>query len=47
MQRERVFGEPLASNKLLLWLHYSGFQAVFTEPLRSKGHIRHIINKSR
>jgi hypothetical protein len=25
--RERVFGEPLASNGLPLWLHYSGFQA--------------------
>jgi hypothetical protein len=25
--RERVFGEPLASNGLPLWLYYSGFQA--------------------
>jgi hypothetical protein len=25
--RERVFSEPLASNGLPLWLHYSGFQA--------------------
>jgi hypothetical protein len=25
--RERVFGEPLASCGLPLWLHYSGFQA--------------------
>jgi hypothetical protein len=24
---ERVFSEPLASNELPLWLHYSGFQA--------------------
>jgi hypothetical protein len=26
LQREYVFGEPLASNKLPLWLHYSSFQ---------------------
>jgi hypothetical protein len=25
--RERVFGEPLASNGFPLWLHYSSFQA--------------------
>jgi hypothetical protein len=25
--RERVLGEPLTSNGLPLWLHYSGFQA--------------------
>jgi hypothetical protein len=25
--RERAFDEPLASNELPLWLHYSGFQA--------------------
>jgi hypothetical protein len=27
LQRKRAFGEPLASNGLPLWLHYSGFQA--------------------
>jgi hypothetical protein len=27
LQQERVFGEPLASNRLPLWLHYCGFQA--------------------
>jgi hypothetical protein len=27
LQRERVFGELLASNGLLLWLHCSGCQA--------------------
>jgi hypothetical protein len=26
---ERVFGEPLASNGLPLWLQYYGFQASF------------------
>jgi hypothetical protein len=25
--RERVFGEPLASNGLPVWLHFSGFEA--------------------
>jgi hypothetical protein len=29
LQRERVFGEPLASNGLPLWLQCSGFQASF------------------
>jgi hypothetical protein len=43
LQRKRVFGEQLASNGLSLWLHYSGFQAVLTEPLPSNGHIRHSI----
>jgi hypothetical protein len=41
LQQERVFGEPLTSNGLPLWLHYSGFQAVLTEPLPGSGHIRH------
>jgi hypothetical protein len=27
LQRERVFGESLASSELPLWLHYSGFQS--------------------
>jgi hypothetical protein len=27
LQRESVFDQPLASNGLPLWLHYSGFQA--------------------
>jgi hypothetical protein len=27
--RRRVFGEPLASNWLPLWLHYSGFHNMF------------------
>jgi hypothetical protein len=27
LQRERVFGELLASNGLPFWLHYTGFQA--------------------
>jgi hypothetical protein len=26
LQRERVFGEPLAINGVPFWLHYSGFQ---------------------
>jgi hypothetical protein len=25
--QDRVFGEPMASKGLQLWLHYSGFQA--------------------
>jgi hypothetical protein len=36
-----VITEPLLSNGRPLWLHYSGFQAVLTEPLPSNGHIRH------
>jgi hypothetical protein len=47
LQLERVFGEPLASNIFPLWLHYSSFQAAFTEPLLNNDHIRHNINKSR
>jgi hypothetical protein len=43
LQRERVFGEQLANNGPPLWLHYSGFQAVLTEPLPSNDHIRHSI----
>jgi hypothetical protein len=31
----------MASNRLPLWLHYSGFQVVLTEPLPSNGHILH------
>jgi hypothetical protein len=36
-----VLIEPLTSNELPIWLHYSGFQAVLTEPLPSNGHICH------
>jgi hypothetical protein len=39
-----VITEPLLSNGRPLWLHYSGFQAVLTEPLPSNCHIRHSIN---
>jgi hypothetical protein len=46
--------KPLFNSGRLCWLHYSGFQAsfccwdrnfknVFTEPLSSRGHVRHII----
>jgi hypothetical protein len=41
LQREHLFGEPLASNGLPLLLHYSVFQALLSEPLPSSGHIRH------
>jgi hypothetical protein len=44
LQRERELGEPLANNGLPFWFHYSGFQAVLTEPLLRNGHIRHNIN---
>jgi hypothetical protein len=40
LQRKRAFGEPLASNGLPLWLHYSDFQAMLTEPLPNNSHIR-------
>jgi hypothetical protein len=43
LQWERVFDEQFASNGPPHWLQYSGFQAVFTEPLLSNGHIRHRI----
>jgi hypothetical protein len=43
---KNVFGEPLASNGLPVWLHNSGFQTVFTEPLPNNGHIRHNIKAS-
>jgi hypothetical protein len=36
-----VITEPLLSNGSQIWLHYSGFQAVLTEPLPSNGYIRH------
>jgi hypothetical protein len=36
-----VITKPLLSNWRPLWLHYSGFQAVFTEPSPSNGHICH------
>jgi hypothetical protein len=36
-----VITEPLLSNGHPLWLHYSGFQAVFTEPLPNNGLFRH------
>jgi hypothetical protein len=45
-----VITQPLFSNGRLLWLHYSGFQAVFIEPLPSKELFRrsvNVINKSR
>jgi hypothetical protein len=41
LQRESVFTEPLLKSGRPLWLHYSGFQPVLTEPLSSNGHIRH------
>jgi hypothetical protein len=43
LQRERALGEHLASNGFPLWLRYSDFQAVLTEPLSGNGHIRHNI----
>jgi hypothetical protein len=36
-----VLTEPLASNELPLWFHYSGIQAVLTKPLPSNDHISH------
>jgi hypothetical protein len=36
-----VISESVISNGRPLWFHYSGFQAVLTEPLPSNGHIRH------
>jgi hypothetical protein len=33
--------EPCVISVTTLWFHYSGFQAVLTEPLRSNSHIRH------
>jgi hypothetical protein len=36
-----VITEPLLSNGRLLWLHYSGLQAVLTEPLPSHGSFRY------
>jgi hypothetical protein len=38
---ENVISEPLLSNGRPLWLHYSGFYAVFTELLLSNGLFRH------
>jgi hypothetical protein len=38
-----VITEPLLSKGRPLWLHYSGFRAVLTEPLPSNSHIRHNI----
>jgi hypothetical protein len=38
-----VITKPFLSNWFPLWLHSSGFQAVFTEPLPSNCHIRHDI----
>jgi hypothetical protein len=35
--------QPFVNTIATLWFHYSGFQAVLTEPLPSNGHIRHII----
>jgi hypothetical protein len=35
--------KPLLNSGHPVWLHYSGFQAVPTEPLPSNGHIRHSI----
>jgi hypothetical protein len=34
-----VIAEPLVSNGRPLWLHFYGFQAVFTEALSSNSHI--------
>jgi hypothetical protein len=33
--------EPCVNSVATLWFHYSGFQAVLTEPLPSNDHIRH------
>jgi hypothetical protein len=37
--RGNVITDPLLSNGRPLWLHYFGFEAVFTEALSSNGHI--------
>jgi hypothetical protein len=39
LQRARVFGEPLASSGLPLWLNYSGFRASFHNTICKSVHI--------
>jgi hypothetical protein len=43
LRRESVLTEALFRNGRPLWLHYSGFHAMLTEPLPSNVHIRHNI----
>jgi hypothetical protein len=43
LQRKRVLASRCLENGLPLVRCYSSFQAVFTEPLPSNGHIRHNI----
>jgi hypothetical protein len=46
LTRELALASRWLAMGFSLWLHYSSFQAVLTEPLPSNGHIRHTMFRS-